>query len=783
MIDTLKYSRILFLIFLAVFTLFLLYYLGTFSFLLTHYLIELYGTIVAITIFNIGWNTRHYAKNTFMSILALGYLFVGILTVCHTLTYRGMGIFPNIGANITTQFCIIKRYIESITTAVAFIYLKRTSNIKDSLWLNIIIILSGLTIFSVLYGYFPDCYIDGVGLTKFKIISEYIICFNYLFSIYLLIKKRDRMENILRNTILLSIIVMVISEVCFTLYDIHESVVLLYGHIFMLISRTFIYYALIYYTLRRPYKILFDDLAKYADKLAAINKELIVKDTAIASAYNAIGLMDLDVKLNYVNSSFIRLLGYDNYEEVIGKDIRVFLDNPKKGKEILDSIESINHWHGETLLYKKDGSLLDCHVTVNKIYSEEEEQIGIMISFMDISKRKKTEQELLTAKKEAEKASMAKSNFLANMSHEIRTPINGIQGFLYLLENTKVDKEQMKYINYIKVSTETLLTVINDILDVSKIEAGKLVFENITFNLYDILKETFVPFTELAKNKGLSLSLNINDDVPKFVSGDPTRLKQVIINLLSNAIKFTNQGFVELTVGLEIKTANNYNIQFTVKDSGIGMNQETLNSIFTPFSQADASSTRKYGGTGLGLTICKSIVELMGGKIAVESQENKGSTFTFNVILKEVKKNNIIISKNNDEKIEIEQGNYLKVLLVEDNEINRSFLTMFFEMNKIHCDIVVNGREAVEACSKAKYDIVFMDCLMPVMDGYEATQKIRSLENGHHPIIIAMTACAMKGDIEKCLAVGMDDYLGKPIDFKQLTEMINKYAHRQIIVS
>lgn len=610
-----------------------LYQISLKNYLLPHTFMELTGAVVAMTIFCIGWNTREYTKNNFISVLAIGYLIVGILTVFHTLSYKGMGVFPEHGANIPTQFWIAARYVESITVLIAIYYLKnKRAKINSVLFLGLYLVLCTLIIISIFTGLFPVCFVKGVGLTRFKIVSEYIVCTILLYSSYALWKQREEFTKDIFNLILYSIFFTIISELSFTLYTDPYGFLNFIGHFFMIISIVLIYISLIKGNLSRPYQTLFKNVVDSAEELNRKNKELEIKDKAIASSLTAIALTDLKGCITYVNASFLKLLEYEE-EEVLGQSVNDLIPSPIDCKK--EEVPMNTRWYDELLLKKKDGSLLQGLITANFIKSKEGEQICGMVSLLDITERKKMEEELIRAKNDAVEANLAKSYFLANMSHEIRTPMNGILGFLQLLEYTSLDKKQMEYINNIKVSTDILLTVINDILDVSKIEAGKVELETIPFDLRLTIDNAIIPLITNAKEKELELKVLISPNVPRFIIGDPTRLKQVITNLVGNAIKFTPRGFVMLEVVLKETDGSNAILLFTVEDSGIGMTKEAMSKVFQPFTQAEASSNRRFGGTGLGLAICKSIVTMMGGNIEVESVKGKGSKFTFTIVVNE----------------------------------------------------------------------------------------------------------------------------------------------------
>jgi CheY-like chemotaxis protein len=415
---------------------------------------------------------------------------------------------------------------------------------------------------------------------------------------------------------------------------------------------------------------------------------------------------------------------------------------------------------------------------------------------------KNTLKELVESRDEAIKSAQIKTQFLANMSHEIRTPMNAVLGMTELLLGTDLNPQQLDFLNTLKNSGNNLLVIINEILDYSKLESGEMSLGIEDFQLQETLEDVYKMFKSSVQEKSIQLSIEHDSKIPRVIKGDSHRLRQILVNLISNAIKFTDTGSVKINVILdrmltpssdlyeltENLSTKKIKLRFEVEDTGIGIKSEDQAKIFSSFFQADSSSTRTYAGTGLGLAICQQLVELMNGQIGVNSEFGKGSKFWFTVILESTtpaihekqseaadSMRESLAKKNQPASLED-----LKILVVEDTKINQKVILQQLKRLKCTADCVNNGQEALDLLQLNTYDIVLMDCQMPVLDGYAATEQIRERERQQNmkTVVIGLTAYAMKGDREKCLDAGMDDYLSKPVSIDNLGAMLKKWSRK-----
>ncbi|MCW2278188.1 PAS domain-containing hybrid sensor histidine kinase/response regulator [Heliophilum fasciatum] len=499
---------------------------------------------------------------------------------------------------------------------------------------------------------------------------------------------------------------------------------------------------------------------------------------AIEASMEGFGMFDNKQRIIDCNESLCHMLEYEHHE-CIGKNLSDFLTE--------ESIAILNRQYDLISLPPKQvydfevrtqsGKLIPTRFHVSAHHNEAGELVYSYAFITNMSDTKQIQADLFQAKEGAEKANLAKSNFLATMSHEIRTPLNGVIGLTELLLDTPLEPQQREIVESIIISANLLLAIINDILDFSKIEAGKMTIESIDFNLYKIVQETAKILLPTAMEKGLLLNLHIDPAVMPMVNGDPIHLKQILFNLIGNAIKFTEHGRVEISLTAADQQDGAQTIRFAIQDTGIGISEENQCDLFEPFIQGEKSTTRKYGGTGLGLAITNRLVQLMHGDMGVQSHQGKGTCFWFTITFQPAKQPMVAVQdhlpiSSIDASIPPAMR---KVLLVEDNVINITIASTQLEKLGFSVTVATNGQEALDALSKDDYSLVFMDCQMPVMDGYEATRRIRQTEKGKKILIIAMTAFAMQGDREKCLAAGMDDYLSKPLNKSILQKMLQRW--------
>jgi PAS domain S-box-containing protein len=547
-------------------------------------------------------------------------------------------------------------------------------------------------------------------------------------------------------------------------------------------------------------------------ELATMNEELQASEEEVKANLEYISSLKTDLE---VKEKLYRLLAENSQDmiTIVGLDSRIEFVSPasfqilqyqpsellgKKGFELVceeDAARVTNEMMavketGERVsdfqfrMKRKDGALVWVESQTTPIFNEQGDVIKRQTSVREITERKKAETEILVAKEKAEEATLAKTQFLSTMSHEIRTPMNAVIGLTNILLQNNPREDQRENLNLLKFSGENLLTIINDILDLNKIEAGKISLEDINYNLHELLGNIIQVHEQKASEKGLRLHFNFVKGTPSVVKGDPVRINQIITNLLSNAIKFTEKGYVQLSVSGKSLGEKLHKINFTIKDSGIGIAADKLDYIFERFSQANADTTRKFGGTGLGLAITRHLVEMMGGTVDVQSMPGYGSTFNIEIEVAEGTADPLAYPEPPQKKtLGTPSNGDARVLIAEDNRVNQIVVYNFLNNWGIKTDFASNGLEALELIQSKSYKLILMDLQMPEMDGYTAARKIRSMDDPYFKNIpiIALTASAMIEIKQKAFDTGMNDYISKPFDPDDLRKKIFHFLEMPVV--
>lgn len=490
---------------------------------------------------------------------------------------------------------------------------------------------------------------------------------------------------------------------------------------------------------------------------------------------DAIYLSTLDGTFTGCNRALLEMLGY-SYKELMQLSVSAIYAHPDDRRHLLQQLIDKGEVRDyEVQLKRKNGELIDCLVNSSVRRDQNHEIVGFQGIIRDITLRKKTF-ELQRAKDLAERANKFKAEFLANMSHEIRTPMNAIGGMLQLLNKTNLEPKQHEYLDGMQTAVDSLLQIINDILDFSKIEAGKMELDNRPFSLQQTVEAIISTIRFKAEEKGLELVLDMDPSIPPNLQGDPLRINQILLNLISNAIKFTPEGEVRVTIRLIDKLDHKARLFFSVKDTGIGIEQEKLQDIFESFTQASTDTTRLYGGTGLGLAIVKKLIDMLNGAIMVRSRKGQGSEFIFELELSQTDNVQPASQSEQEKDWSTVQDLQARFLMAEDHALNQLVTTEMLKgrFPSLQIDVAETGRQAISLFEDHNYDLVLMDVQMPEMDGHEAARYIRT----HFPKpksevpILAFTAYATSGEAEKCLEAGMNDYISKPVRATQLISKI-----------
>ncbi|MFO7883612.1 MAG: MASE3 domain-containing protein [Desulfobacteraceae bacterium] len=797
-----------------------LYLISLDNYLLYHSIAETFSIFVAFGVFAVSINTPEKDKTfSFFTIIGTGLVFTGGLDFLHMQSYKGMGVFQEHGTNTAVQLWIAARSLETLTFLAAIFFLNRRIHRKIIYW-TFFFLFSSLVAAVFFSGIFPVCFVEGQGLTFFKKTSEYILC-SVLVVCLILLKQRSgilprSVEKLLAGAIALTIA----SEICFVLYLNPYGTFNFLGHLFKIVSFFLLYKAVVEKNVVLPRSEIKKKLTEQDKKLeaeAALNHvlaELARKIIAAKSIEDVSGFVLEQAKI-FTESSF-GFAGYIDREtgclvsptltETVWDKCRVqekdhifskfsglwgwvlknreplctneVASDPRStgvppGHVSIDSFLSVPALIG--------GKLVGQIALANSARAYEKKDISDLekiahLYAISINEKQRIN-EMQQAKQEAEAANELKTLFLANMSHEIRTPLNAVTGFAQLLRDSLqglLTPRQKNYVVHIIEAGNRLTELVNDILDISRIESGETRIKAAPFSVQDLIRKIEGVLLGLNHDNRLNCHVQADDSLPETLVGDQDRIMQVLTNFISNAVKFTREGSIIVSVE---KSADEKTM-FKVSDTGIGLPEEVHTRLFDKFYQVDSSYTRQYQGAGLGLSISKELVELMGGSIGVESQPGTGSAFYFVLDLPA----GCLNSPDSVHKAALPEPPPsvhpgLKILLADDDELSRKAMARFLESSGHTVTGAENGREVLKALETDSFDIILMDVQMPEMDGVEATKTIRNVTSDRFDSdipIIALTAYAMAGDREQLIKTGMTDYLSKPVDFNSLNRTINK---------
>ena len=780
-----------------------------------HTILEMFAIVVSMLVFGTCWAINTQQRTTNQIILANVFLGVGLLDLFHTLSIKGMPDFVTPGdPEKAIYFWLVARFLSAFgLLAVALSSWKPTQDSRlPYKYLFLILLITSFTVWIGLFhqNWIPQTFIPHHGLTPFKIWCEYTLVILFFSTAWIFFRQMKIEQPFDVVGLFAATIIMGLSELFFTLYSDTADLFLILGHVVKVIAYGLVYKSIIVDVIKLPYTRLHltnQRLEKEINERKRAEKlqDQAAQDLAIAQAIAHVGNWRMDLKsgeLSWSDETY-RMFGiaagtrlsYENFlQSVFPGDVEFVDNHVKKLTEtrqldmqyriIVGDKHKWIHAQGELICDLDDqpvsviGTVQD--ITERKKYIEDlrasEEALRRTNETLESRVIKRTK-ELEIAKQEAEAANQAKSLFLANMSHDIRTPMNSIIGMATLALRTPLNDRQRDYIWKISLSAENLLGIINDILDISKIEAGKLKLEYLNFTLQTVFDQLNAQFTDSALIKNLKLTFSLDPAATQPIRGDALRLGQVLTNFISNAIKFTENGEINVSANVIDEKDGVKKIRFEVKDTGIGIKQEMISHLFEAFHQGDASTTRKYGGTGLGLAISQQLIDLMDGEIGVQSEYNKGSTFWFIVSF-----NRGTSTDYCDETVFDYNPNIIEnanILLVEDNQLNQQVAKELLEDQGAIVTIANNGHEALAMLDKQSYNCVLMDVQMPIMDGLETTRQIRKNPQLASLPVLAMTANARGEDQAECRIAGMNDFITKPIHPNKLFNTISNWLQAQ----
>jgi PAS domain S-box-containing protein len=774
------------------------YAISRYNYLLFHTLVEIFAVIVASSVFMLFWNSRRFLDNGFFLFLGIACLFAGLLDLAHALTYQEMSVLPGAGGDNSIQLKTAGRWIAGLSFLIAPLFLRRRFNSSATLVVFTAIVA---VVLCLIFGdVLPDNYVAETGMTTFQQTSRGFSCAMFLAAAGFLVARRRDLDPRVFGLLLASLLTGSASELASAVATDFYGSLKVFAHLSEVVSFYLIYKAFIEVGLTKPYDLVFRSFKQSEEESQRQQQFLeVVLDSVQAGivACDARGTLTLFNRaareLHALPQQPIPAAQWSEHYDLYLPDGRTRMrtaDVP-----LYRALQDEDVRDVEMMIIPEDGPARTVLVSGRPLLGRDGGKTGAVVVMHDITQRKQAQECLEQAKETAESATRAKSEFLANMSHEIRTPMTAILGYTDILAGSVDGAEQQEAIQTIQRNSNHLLSLINDILDLSKIEVGKLQVEHLPISPLAILGDVVSLMRVRAEAKGLPLQLEYFGPVPQTIQIDPTRLRQILVNLVGNAIKFTEIGEVKIAVRLVDRHTAEPKLQCDVIDTGVGISPQQLERLFRPFQQADTSTTRKFGGTGLGLAISKRLAALLGGDITASSVLDKGSIFTLTIATGPLE-NTPLLAQPTEAVVPTTPGPKpitappvrldCRILLTEDGPDNQRLIAFLLRKAGAEVQIVENGQKAMEKVlasfpgwggrydgPKELFDVILMDMQMPVMDGYEATRRLR--QQGYEGPIIALTAHAMVEDGQKCLDAGCNDYLPKPFQHRALLEMVARH--------
>ncbi|MDS4015410.1 MAG: MASE3 domain-containing protein [Candidatus Accumulibacter sp.] len=738
-----------------------------FSYLLFHALVELATISIAGTLFILTWNSRQYLTNGYLRLLGIGYGAIAVIDLLHTLTFKGMSVIPNAGANLPTQLWIAARYLQAITLVVAPLCIGR--RLSDCGVLAGYMLAVAALLATILAGIFPDCYLEGKGLTDFKIGSEYLITALLLVAMYLLQRARSHFNDSVFWLISCSLACTIVSEVCLTAYVSVYGPTNMVGHFAKLAAFYLIYRAVLVTGFKHPFQLIFRDIKQTEDALRESHQtqeatararidELLARDaryrSVIGNAPVVIHQIDRNGTCTMSEGKGLAALNLSP-GEVVGQSIFALY---QAYPDLCTSVRQALQGKRRSTSALIGGIHFEIYFSLVESADDTQELLAVAV---DVSERKRMEL-ALHEKEAAETANRAKSAFLSSVSHELRTPLNAILGFADLLRrNTGLSGDQRGQIEVIHRSGAQLLRLINDILDISRIEAGRVQLTMAPFDLTAMIDSLVATHSQVASAKGLQFHLQRSPDVPRYIRSAETRLRQTLAKLLDNAIKYTGQGSVTLRLSASPDPVGS-RLRIEVADTGTGIAADDQALVFDAFVQAGASSSQQ--GTGLGLAITRKLVELMGGQIGVVSQPGQGSCFAIELPVAIADRSEVTDTPEAASQVlglAPEQPEWRILISAEQPETDLSLGRLLQEAGfQVHT--TTHGAETLERCRQWRPHLICLDRAQPLHDGRSSIRRIRALPGGAQLKIVALASSPLAGQRAQMLAAGIDEVLHRP---------------------